>query len=86
MLITTCEYVAAGVQASGGNQDVWHHPDVQFLGTIPKDNLHNTCCQHNACLLVFAHEANSMQCELDRGGVTARAQSLACNETSLLSN
>eukprot|EP00953_Heterococcus_sp_UTEX-ZZ885_P003732 2531-Heterococcus_DN1.PRE.1 len=39
MLISTCEYVAAGVQASGGNQDVWHHPDVQFLarGKVLRD-------------------------------------------------
>jgi hypothetical protein len=27
-----CVHVLAAVQASGGNQDVWHHPDVQFLG------------------------------------------------------
>jgi hypothetical protein len=75
MLISTCEYVAAGVQASGGNQDVWHHPDVQFLGMTTHQHLHNTCCQDSACHAAISHEADSRQCQLSFDEATA---SIAC--------
>jgi hypothetical protein len=43
MLILTCKNASAAVQASGGNQDVWHHPDVQFLGLITHQQAQPEC-------------------------------------------